>query len=109
MLSRSPPCSDHKPKFFSLDDGARTANKGNAEGRPEGTNTVLREPCGGSWAKHEADDRQQQPLERNDDAAPQQRLHRGPCQAGEEEQVRWRRTGEDCYGRPLDASGRSAA
>lgn len=114
MLNRSLPCNGHKPKSFLRDepdgDGARTAStdRGGAEGTPGENMLLLRAPCGGSLAKHEADDRQLQPLERNDDAAPPRRLHPGPYQE-EEGQEDWRRTGEGCYGRPLDASGRSAA
>lgn len=113
-LNRSLPCNDHRPRSFLRDepggDGARTAStdRGGAEGTP-GENTpppLLRGPCVGSSAKHEAD-RRQQPSERND-AAPRQRLHQGPCQGGAE-QEHWRRTGEGRYGLPLDASGRSAA
>lgn len=112
MLNRSPPCNDHRPKSFLRDepdgDGARTAStdKGGAEGRPGENTLLLHGPCEGSSAKYEAD-RQQQPSERNDAALPQ-RLHQGPYQEVEE-QEHWRRTGEGCYGRPLDASGRSAA
>ena len=112
MLNRSLPCNDHRPKSFLRGepdgDGARTAStdRGGAEGT-RGENMLLpRGPCEGSSATYEAD-RQQQPSERND-AAPPQRLHQGPCQE-EAEQEHWRRTGEGCYGRPLDASGRSAA